>query len=534
MHTTKKDILKCFVRNNNSPLSTSEIVEMVYGDTLIQLQSSSTQSSPSKETQKNYLRQKAQLHRKILHHINGLISDDLLFVHTTSAKGQKIYLPKVEPNQELIIGKTDRIILSSQTNPTTPISQYEKDDVIEQFSASSWVQKINAILLESAHLQDVESFQKTVHSSLHVVNDVVGINDFESIIQHVPLSQLQLAIDFFERECHMQKKRLCIIIDLTNVTKDDIIYEWFLQFVKQNARQITVIIDATTREMMLHKPLLEKIVILFAEYQLKFNIKNDDIHKAPYIIGRAGPYTISEREWQDYLKKTYFKSFGIALTQSTVIVDFHKLIEKKYSAKHIEKIFLDITKSLFIANTIQRKNARSVLQALPQSVVEKRLFLSYSHTLIRLKNMLQLLEKNEEYSHQVLLDQLVERVNDFARNQEFIYLTCGMPLRFKIHLSQSYKHAEKQSKIEDEFMSIQINRSEDLFSPQYKKIFTRLEGLKKHVIAFETRIERKMYIHTGEIIGEILLLCSTYNLPLICYKFEKTHKDVSLSQFMKD
>jgi hypothetical protein len=535
MHETKKEILKCFVRNNSTPLSTSEIVEMVYGSELNKAESSEHNftESHAKEQQKKYLRLKAQLHRKILHHINGLILDDLLVVQQTTNKGQKVYLPKVEPNQEVVLGKTDRIILSAQTTPLTPISQYEEDDAIEQFSASSWVQKINAILLESAHMTDMENFQKVVSSSLHVVNDVVGINDFESIIQSTPLPQIRIALDYFERECQIQKKRLCLIVDLTNVTNDSLIYEWFLQFVKQKALQTTVIIDATHREMMLHKTLLEKTVLLFKEYQLKFNIKNDENHKAPYIIGRAGPYTISEEEWQEYIKKTYAKSFGIALTQSTVIVDFYKLIDKKYSAKDIEKIFFDIAKSLFIANSIQRKNARTILQTLPQTVVEKRLFLSYSHTLIRLKNILKLLDKQKDSQHIVLLDQIVEKIEHFAKNQEFIYFSCGMPLRFKINLSQSYKHADKQQKIDDDFVKIRIEKSDDFFTPEYKLLFSKLEQMKKYVIAFETRIERKNNFVEKDIIGEILLLSSTYNLPFICYKFDEVQKEIPLTKFMK-
>jgi hypothetical protein len=528
MHNTKKEILKCYVRNNNTPLTTTDIVEMVYTQELRR-----DNSLSQNDKQKDYVVHKAKLHRKILHHINGLIQDDILQVHAVSAKGQKSYVPKLESNQELIVGRTEKIIISSQANPITPILSYQAEDAIEQFQAQSWVQKINAILLECANIPDLEILQKTIINSLHAINDVAGLNDFESIVQNQQLIALRNFIDIIERECNMSKKRLCIIIDFTNITKDDVMYEWFLQFVKQKTKQISVILDATHREMILHKDLLEKIASLFSKYQLKFNIKNDDIHKAPYLIGRAGPYTLSEKEWESYLSKTYAQSFGIALTQSTVIVDFFKLVDKKYSAKKIEQMFIDIVKSLFIANTIQRKNARTILQSLPQSVLEKRVFLSYSHTLIRLKNFIKLLEKSQNNMHLTLLDQIVQRTTEYAQNQEFIYFACGMPLRFKVHLSQSYRHADEQLKVSDEFVSIMLNRTQDIFSPELKKLFQQIEDSRKYVLGIETRIERKSTISEKELIGEILLLMTTYNLPFLCYKFAVTQSEVSLNEYMK-
>ncbi len=530
MHKTQEKILKCFVQNHNSPLSTSELLELVYEQELTQGLANTSQYSLL-DAQKFEKQLRAKLHRKLLHHLNTLITAEVLRVHSISNKGQKLFVPLVSHNQELIFGDKEKIVLTAQDNPHTPLESNKLKDFAHLYREKSWIQKCNAILIESVKISEIFELEKLISETIHSVNDVVGVNDFETLIEKSTKVEMLRFLEFASRQAQLTDKTICIVLDFTNITDDECIMEWILSFAKIANTALTLVIDTTHREIILHKRLFEFIVHVHCQYNLKLNFKNDDIHKSPYLIGKAGPYTLPESEWRKYAYDLEKSSAVIAFTQSTVILDFAALFERKIYAKDINLLCRDIAKSLFIANTMQRKNILSVLKSSSQDIIQKRSFLSQSHSLIRLKNFLKIFEHKDESGYVAVVEDLITAVREYAQLQEHVYLTCGMPLRFDVQVSQSYRRADEQVSLSEDFSQIRVSSSQELFNEDNKRIFENIERLQTKLLAFETRIERYNIHSIKEIIGEILLLSSTYSLPFICYKFEKRPQEKMLSEY---
>ena len=530
MHQTQQDILKCFVKNHNAPLSTSQVIELVYEDIF-----HSYRSSPNEK--KDYIAFKAKLHRKALHHINKLIEQEILKIDHIGAKGQKIIVPNMLPNQEFVIRSKEKIVITNQPTPTTPLTKYKNNDFVRIFQKEQWVQRLNAILLECQFSTDLIQFQELVFDALHTVNDVVGINDFEILVQRFTISQIRNFLEVIQQECELHQKRICLIVDFTNIEDSDSMTEWITQLPQYKEDYITLIFDITSKEMLSKKKLFSHIIAIHKQHGLKFNLKNDDHHHSPYIVGRAGPYTLPNDVWTEYVSKHTEEMRGMSFAQSAVIFDLKKAQADTGSAIKIKEIVTDISKALFIANTIQRKNSLSLLKHLPETIQTKRHFLAYSQTLLRISNTFSMAKEQGKYDNIIhVLKEINKNVKAFAKQQELIYASCGMPLRFKIGLSQAYKRAHDQYTLYDEYTSISISSIQELFTKETTEMLKTIEEMAKILDGgYEVRILRKNDPQVEEIFGELSVFCSSYRLPFICYKFEnKGHNHRQLDTFYRE
>lgn len=482
MHDTQKAILKSFVKHHNSPLTTSHLLVEVF---------------PDHSTDKQEI---AKLHRKLLHHLNSLVTQDILESTISNHKGLKEFKPKLSADQELVIGRREKIVLSGKTNPNTPLESHREHGFISTTGGLEWTRKVNAILIESTLSKDIDGFCEQVQQTLLCVNDVVGLNDFESIIKQFSFEEVQSFIESIHRTAQFQEKRLTLIIDFTNITESTKILSFFTFFTKLQPSHITIVLDATTREMIFHKDLIEQMFSILALVGTPIHFKHDDMLRAPIVIGKQSTYAISEKEWAKYVSRGYKNARGLIISQLCVNIDTPAILRKFRLAKDIEQLFIDVAKSLFIANTVQRKDAYDIFSPLLNFDFDAREFFSHSQTTICLSKL----------PEETLFSQIQEKIMSFSQVQQLIYVSCGMPIRFEF----GFSHADTQC--------LHINSSADFQSQELKDTLLREEAI--HTLCkgdHTTCIHRSGSPQARDLFAELTLLLNTYKIPSVLYSFER-------------
>jgi hypothetical protein len=345
---------------------------------------------------------------------------------------------------------------------------------------------------------------------LHV-NDVVGINDFELVIQQFELDALVSFLDDIHTQCLDYNRRVCFIIDASNIKQANTIKLFITKFVELQLPNISLVFDVTSRELMELHDLFCEIVKLYAQKNWKFNIKNDDVHRAPYIIGRAGPYTISPSDWAAYLSDE--PTIGMSLTQATVVIDLAKYTNK---AKEFEHMMQAVAKSLFIVDKTQHKDAEEYFRHLikHRGFVSERFFTA-STLSVRFLNTSHVAVDTAL----ALLTQSKEFLSAFSSKQECIFGSCGMPIRCSIVQGLAYKHAVATFFTENERLDIAIGT--DLYKPEFRKALNMHEEFAKILSGgYEVRINRTAIASPPDVLGECSLLMNTYVIPFFCYRFD--------------
>ena len=543
MHKLKVKVLGCFKQEQSRPLSTSFLVEHIFSEELKQFTTVLTDSFTSKDAKQQALLGKAKYHRQLLHHLNMLVDDQILKVAGTEGKGEKIFAPVLETNQELIISdKRQKIVLSSSAIPIMPIEQYEQKKIVSRYAQNEWLQRLNAVMLEADRVKNLDELYKLISDILMHVNDVIALNDVEQLLLNNSIPEM---LSFTERalaDCKSYGIRLCLIVDATNIVTDEQLEQYLLMLTKTtNADHVTVVFEVTNREMLLHREFFERIISVYAKQNLKLNIKNDEVQQAPYIVGRAGPYTLSDKDWQLYLAEHQNSSLGICFTQSTVLLDVGAFFSQYKLASQFHDCMNAIARSLCIANSLQRKNQYEYFRhIIGNPKISAHSFFSVSNQCVRLLNYQQYLAKgNGTFDAASLLHLIAEakqQTEQVAENQTIIFLSCGMPLRFHIGLAQAYRRGIDQTSINDNhWQSITITKAQDLYNKkmreqlllqeQFKEVFTQ---------GFELRCVREGRSTAQEVFSELSLLISSYKFPFICYKFSLLEEEnLTLKQFMQ-
>lgn len=542
MHKLKLRILDCFKLEQSRPLSTSFLVEKIFEDELNTIKVKLNDEFISKEAKKDALLTKAKYHRQLLHHLNMLVDDQILKVAGTEGKGEKIFAPILDANQELIVSsKRQKIVLSSSSIPAMPIEQYEHKKIVYRFASNQWLQRLNAVLIETQKFDRLDDLYKVIADTILHINDVIALNDIEHLLVKNSVSDV---INFIEQtlvECKNYGIRLCLIVDATNIVIAEPIDQFLHQLAKTKYTDyVTVVFEVTNRELIMHRDLFERIIQFYARHNLKLNLKNDDVHQPPYIIGKAGPYTLNLTDWKAHQQDQ--NSTGICICQSTILLDISAFFLHNKLASQFHECMNAIARSLCIANSMQRKNQNEYFRhILNNKIIQAHSFFNVANQTIRLLNYQQYLTKSNETLDATTLQHLIresqEQVNQISANQSIIFLSCGMPLRFSIGLAQAYRRGVDDLTQSDNYIqTITIKDAKDLYSKQVREQLMMQENFKSvFEYGFELRCVREGRTTAQEVFGEISLLLSSYKFPLICYKFSLLEEEnLTLKQFMSD
>lgn len=515
------EILSLFKGNPEKEYSTSDIISNLYSQENKEIEEKLESLDISFDHKRELRDRLAKLHRRVLYHLSTLVKKELLIVTRIEEKGRKYYALAIQEGEELVIDRFKRkIIITKPSTPNLPLGDLEERKLAYRVEPDTFFERVNAILVEGDKFEDLKSLYDYIYDLFSEVNDVIGVNDFEKVMQENSAAKIAETLKKLGEECEAYNKTVCCIIDFTNITKETVLEEFFTKYLEDISLRVNFVFDVTAREVLAKSEIMEMLITVYSSSKRKLCIKNEDLHKTPYFTGRSGPYCFEPKLWKQYLEKHQKDSIGLICTQSAIVTDVKEFFRDKPSASKFKDHILKLAKALFFANIYQRKNSLRSFKKLSETMESWQTF-EYSKNYIRLWNF----EMNEDREDNLYfletLEDIKKEIENFSKNQETIYLSCGMPTSFKIGFSTAYKNFDKDKPLVENFEPISLANTKDLYTNSIKeriffleKVFKLLDG------GFEVKFVRSGNIKTTDILREFNIILNSHYLPFFCYDFK--------------
>lgn len=523
MHELQAHIIALF--KTEDELSTTQIVSRLFAQQFSDIERKLTDPLVLGGDKTKAKQEKAKLHRRALHHLNKLVEVGSLRITRIAAKGEKHFTLKALPDAH-----------SAPQSMMMPIEGYEHRDVIYKYDPDGWLNKFNAVLVECTRCDSLKVFEDEVTKAFSIVNDTVMLNDFESLLARYPMEEVLDSMIHISGHAIDYDRRLCLIIDMTNLERGDELVRFYEALLPLDLGCLNYMFDMTGRELMMHANVIERIVKLFSSYRKKFNIKNDEVHKAPLGVGRAGPYTFDEGDWRRYVENIYPKGGrSVGCVQASVVVDVKRFFDEFEKASDFSDMIKKVCKAMFQANSMQRRHANEYFRQLYGTQGFSQMF-SISRMAIRFWNY----DFDHPYMTRdnilTLLQSVAKEVREFCHTQETIYLSCGMPLRFSIGFGVGYKRFSKRRLLVVAFDKISVKSISDIYSKRLRGQLLFNEQISELFdVGNEARFQREGVSDPVDVIREFQALLHSYKFPFFCYNFsEPAGSTVTLTSFFGD
>jgi len=519
MHDTEHSILKYLGKNTDKDISTSDMINEIFKDEIKDIDEKLKIDFPDKSEMRKLSKIKARLHRNILYHLNKLVSDDLIKVTKLGNKGKKFFQLNLNEGEEILLGKKHRrIIISKPALPAMPIEGYEQQGVIYKYDPESWINRLNALLIQSDKFSSLKELRSAIGSVIIDFNDVIGLNDFEKIIQSSNIEEQRDFLHGIISDCEDFGRNITLIIDVKNILNETAVIDFIRELTIFNNPRITMILDTTVKEFQNHPIMFEKIISFYSASGMSLYIKNKSLHRPPYILGQAGPYTFNQQDYEYYKKKQ--KSICLPVASTSIAVDVKKFFEKGMNINQFRKLVGNILKTLFISSSAQRIKSEEYFSPLIKlnSPHEKELFKA-SRNYIRFWNYGW---KQEGLDQNIVVDLIKstkKEVDEFCLSETSIFKACGMPTDFKTAFSCAYSEFDEEMSSED-FKRLQIEGMEDFFKKDIKE-YLKAKELISNIFdgGDRMRLVRSGIAPADEILKEIDHILNIYKIPLFCYDF---------------
>ncbi|NJL44403.1 MAG: hypothetical protein HC945_03775 [Nitrosarchaeum sp.] len=365
MHRIELEILKVFKRDPGARLRTGEVVRLVLGEEYGLVQPG-LYGQASAEQVRLARREKAKLHRKVLYHVGKMVRDQILSVVSVVSKGEKVFALGLEAGEYVIEKSKHRILISKPADLSLPIEGLEQSGVVARFEPDTWISRLNAMFVDARSFRGVAQLRAALHEIFQVVNDVVGINRFESVVEEVPLEEVLDLVRRLEMDGKDYGRRVCLVMSLVKVKDRARLRAFVRGFADLAAREVTVIFNVSKQSFAEGRDVLEEVIARFQERKIKINIKNSDRCQPLVLVGRAGMYSMLDADWKEYLDARSRDVKGAVLGQSSLALDLRRLAPR--SADELSDAMLRCAKALLRANVLQRRNAEEYSVRLASSL----------------------------------------------------------------------------------------------------------------------------------------------------------------------
>lgn len=532
MDDSKQKILGMF-KKRGGDLNTGEILAYIYPEL----------KAFHEKTDKESKRKLAQAHRKLLYHINELVSSGILRFSRFGDKGLKFFtlaIAQGEEITELTPKYKKRIVVSAPSMPTMPIESYEHQGIVIRYEAGSWIDKLNAVVISCSRISTAKELENVFESALSVVNDCICLENFESFLSKVNKAEAVEILEAINSECRDSGKKICCMINFENFGKENFNKENMIHIINNitlpEINNLIFIYNLDYDEIQENLALLQEIISAYTSQKRTIYIKNKRLHKAPYFLGGAGPYSINEKEWLaslEMLEKTS-EMVSVACSQSSLIVD----VEKFYSLYGLDTIkfselLFNISKSFLSANSLQRRKSSEYFKSIMSfDKKHEKDFMEFSRNYIRFWNYGLMQPGIDPRLVMNMISEAKKKIEQFSNAEETIYKSCGMPIRFKIALSCAFREsAEKLT--EAKYKKLEITNLDDLYKPKTKKEIIEKENV---TLMFgggnDTTFHRSGIFSPEDILREISVIMNTYKMPLISYSFGKLKGDMKITSYL--
>ncbi len=521
MEDTKQEILSLF-KKRGCEISTNEILGEVYPE-LKNLQLKNDKDSKRKN---------AKAHRKLLYHINELSKSEIIRFSRFGEKGLKFFVLNIMEGEEIseITTKYKRkMTFSKPIMPSMPIENYEHQGIVIKYEPSSWIDKLNSVVVMAEKLNNTKEFFNVFENSIAVVNDCICFANFNLLLSKIKDSEAIEILEELNSSCKDYNKKASCIIEFQKLEVEKL-KKFIERATQSDIKNVVLVYDLDNDELQEQFGLLNDIVSIYIRNKRTMYIKNKRLQKAPYFLGSAGAYCISENAWSS--KNNDF--LAVACGQSSLIVD----VEKFYLLYGLDtlkfsELMLNISKSFLSANTIQRRKSKEYFKNIINlDKKNEKEFLEFSRNYIRLWNYGLSRPGIDAKLVLNMINEAKKRVKQFASAEETIYKSCGMPMRFKIALSCAFREANENLSPAT-YRRLEINNLDDLYKPKMKKEIVERENITSMFDGGNDVTFHKNGVFTSEdALREISVVMNTYKMPMFSYSFGTMKGDMKITSYL--
>jgi len=483
MHRLEYAILDSF-REDPEAKSTTELVNRV-----MKKETEEINKLQEQQQEKEAKRKKAQLHRKLLYHLNKLIDDELLEVKGTQGRGEKTFKLVHEGNITIRSGRK-QVTIHKPTQIETPIDEL-KD--AHSYHSENWLHKVNAIFLEAK--ETLDAIAEKTEKVAQQVNDAIGLLHFEKMLGS---GDPDIFLDRMRRQA-------CKIVLCMSIPQDPRKILRFCRAYAQNRpKNLQIVFTINPTILQRHRETLEKVIEQFMQQNIKINFRNTSVHKAPIICGNAGPYTMSEKDWKQYNTKKGL-SEGVVVVGASIILDLK-------GDEHLHKLAKKAAETLFLVGRKRRVRIENIK-------------IGFMDDMIRCWN------------HDLERETLIEEINaaqevvyEYSQMQERVYRACGMPIRCKIRISSAF--GKLQGLSARSYKKMTVHGLNTLQETKYSEYLKRREEVARKFSADRIRIFRHGEGSAQEVFREAAFILNSYAVPYITYDFSELRGDIKLTEFL--
>ncbi len=306
--------------------------------------------------------------------------------------------------------------------------------------------------------------------------------------------------------------------------------------VESKLKNLRFIFDITQKEYQEHSSFFESLINLFSRTDLSIYFKNQGVHRAPYFIGRAGPYTFDEASWSRYKRDLWGNIPYLVCSQSTVMVDTERFYAQE--GKNVEvfnNLMERIINSLLSSNIMQRANCNEYFESLIKlNDKYTREYFMFSRNYIRFWNYGWKRPDFDQNSMINLFKEAKSMIDKFCSWEETIYKSCGMPTRFKVALSCAFEEFIKDIFSKSKYSRFYIHDIKDFYRPEVKEILNTKEKLFKYFDGGDLiSLYKTGSLDVDEVLREVGFLLSSYNIPFFRLNFNNIqYQDISLNSYL--
>ncbi len=515
MHAQEYEILRIMRKNPDADISTSLLVDLLYGEELRQMGQAA--DFGDKESQKRQKQRRAMLHRRILYHLGRLAADSVIVQSRQGNKGMKYFRLNLQEGEELVFGSRRRIVISRPASPATPIDGFEKQGIVHRYDPQTWTSRLNSVILNAHKIESLKEISKAAGELFIDLNDVLGINNSEILIQSSGANSHREFIYELRRGCEDFDKGATLIIDVKNILNESAVTLFLEELFRHSQNEITAVFETTPEDFRKYQGFFEKVLGLHQAARQTLYIKNKKLHQPPVIIGRAGPYTLSGTDWMFF--KSREDAACIPVASSSIAVDVRAYFQRHSNITQFRRLIGNILKTLFYASSVQRAQSgqyRALLKLNPAGAPD---MFRGCRNYIRFWNY-GWKQKDLDQSFVIeLIKSVRKEVHDFCLTQSTIYRACGMPSDFLVAFSCAFSGFCSSLSREDWKKTAVAGIGNLTQRPVREQLRAKEEIVNIFDGGDRMRFVRQAQGLPSEIFRELDHLLWGYRLPLICYDF---------------
>src|SRR3989339_884929 len=491
MQDIEQEILKVFKAGPGKEHDTSELAETVFKEESLKIKS--MLDTNDKHTIQQAKNLKFKLHRKLLYYLNKFVEDKILSIARIKEKGEKSFILALDEGEITLEKGYKKIVITKPATPSNYIEKFEKLGIMKKFEEDSFVNRLNAIMLEAPLIK--HKLNLTIRDILKNVNDVICVNDFQEVLDIDQDLIEKLNTDVVDLD-----KTISILIDLQDI----------------DSRNLMAFIDNYCRIN-----------------PSKFNILNRDLSPSPMFKGRAGIYSLDEESWKLYQKSFQGKIKALSVSHSSIAININKFFDNFRTDSDFRQAVISAAKVLLSANAIQKRKSNEYFRNINVlNAPYTQDFFKFSRNYIRLWNYDWYKDIMQNSNLLELIKSSKEVMENFCISEETIYKSCGIPMKFKITLSSAFKNFEPKFMGEREYKKTNIRKIEDYSENEIKEfILTREKIFEIYDGCDRLRIFRTQDFKPEDIVRETALMFNTYKIPFFTYDFSSIKGVIKLTNY---